>query len=166
MFGAQLARPPRGRAAQPPRPPQAASERDAPPRRDDAVHGAEGGEADHEVQPRGDARAADVLLVAVRAGDEQVEDEREAQREHQEAAVAERTQHLEADVAERARHAAAVSSRNACSRPAVVISMSRAPGWAASRARIAASESVQLSTTTSPRRSTAVTPSSASSSPR
>ena len=44
--------------------------------------------------------AAEVVLVAVRAGDQEVEHEREAEREDGEAAVAERAQQLEAGVGE------------------------------------------------------------------
>ena len=99
--------------------------------------------------------------MPVRAGDQEVEDEREAEREEEEPPVPERPQQLEAQVgacSSRASSSPVSELRKACSRPAPLISMSRAPGKAASSARIAASESVQPSTTASPWRSACETP--------
>src|SRR6185437_4830971 len=94
-------------------------------------HRPERGEPDHVIEGRGETAAAEVRVVPVRPRDEEVEDQREAQREDEEAPVAERAQELEAGVGDPA-HAAsssvAVSWRNASSRPAPLISMSRASG--------------------------------------
>ena len=86
------------------------------------VHRPERRQPDHEVQRRVDAAAAEVVLVPVGRRDHEVEDQREADREDEEAPVAERARDLEAGVGRRCscglRPRRAVSSRNASSRPA------------------------------------------------
>src|SRR5262249_1483954 len=129
-----------------------------------AVHGAERSETDHEVQRRGDPAAAEVGLVAVRSRNEEVEKQREAEREDEEAAIAQHARELVAGEARGRHHAAAVSSRNASSSPAPTTSMSRASGNRFNSARRATSESELVSVTASPRRSAAPTPGSTESS--
>src|SRR4029077_5494894 len=90
--------------------------------------------------------------------DQEVEDEREAEREEDEPPVPERAQQLVLDVDAVGPFSPAVSSRNASSRPAPLISMSRASGKRSSSARIATSESEQARMIASPRRSARVTP--------
>src|SRR4029077_18948914 len=126
-------------------------------------HRAPGRHADHEVQGRREAGALEVGLAAVGPRDDEVQRQREGEREQEEPAVAEGAHQLQPGVG-RAAHAASpssswrsssppVSSRKASSSPAPLISMSLTAGAWASSARMAASESVQLSTTASPRSS-------------
>ena len=96
------------------------------------AHRPERRQADHVVERRGDARPGEVLHVALRRRDHEVQDQRKRQREEEEAAVAQRAQQLVAGVDERVHRppvrrpgagspAAApspVSARNACSSPA------------------------------------------------
>ena len=93
-------------------------------------------------------RAAEVVLAGGSApAIEEVEDEREAEREDEEAPVAERAQQLVAEVASSALTGRALrrrSAQEASSSPAPPISMSRAAGKRREQsARIAASESEQ-----------------------
>ena len=110
-------------------------------------------------------------LCTLRLGarDQEVQDQREPKREDEEPSVAQRAQQLIAGVgaalttAPRPAVLAApspVSCKNASSRPAAAISMSRASGCVASSARMAASESAHASTIASPRRSAPLTPGS------
>src|SRR5262249_54524188 len=132
--------------------------RDAGAGREHRVHRPERREPDHVVQRRRQAGPAEVVLVPVRGCDQEEQDQREPEREHEEAPVPEGAQELVADV-RRGEHAAApswsppVTPRNAASSPAPPISMSRATGYARSSARIAASESLHVTTTASPWRS-------------
>src|SRR5581483_11999462 len=153
------------RQAQLPVPPQGSLRRDPGAGAKNSVHRPERRKPDHEVERRGDPRVLQVAHVRVRAGDRVEEDEGEREREDDEPAVAQEAQKLVAREQEPG-HAAAscresrswVSCKNASSSPAPRISMSRASGYAASSARIAASESAQASTMRAPRCSARATP--------
>ena len=103
------------------------------------------------------------------AGEQEVHDEREDQREDEGLPVAEQPQQSRTGCRSACSCGASsalvssspVSCRNASSRPAPVTSMSRASGKAGRNARSAASESEQFRITASPRVSTLVTPGSA-----
>src|SRR5262249_59469427 len=109
--------------------------------------------------------------MAIRCGDQEVEDERKPDREHEEAAVPEVPYQFVADSAgwpHRRTSLAAISAppfalvnlRKACSSRALVSSIPRASGNESSSARNARSASVQRKSTVSPRRSTLSTPGS------
>ena len=109
-------------------------------------HRAERGEPHHVVERHGEAALGEVVVVALRCGQQPVEDQRHAEREQVEAPVAERAQELVARVGDPAHHALApggprvglarqLEERLLEAPP--VISMSRAAGWRPSSARIA-----------------------------
>src|SRR5262249_14551386 len=137
---------------------------DAGARRDHSHHRPERRERDHVVERRRDARAAEIVLAAVRPGDQEIERDREAEREEEEAPVAERAPQLEARVRDPTHATSCVSWMKASSRPAPVTSTSRAAGYVESSARSAASESLQESATDAPCLVAVATPGSAASS--
>ncbi len=122
-----------------------------------------------------------LLHVAVGAGDHEVQDQRKAEREQEEAPVAQRAQQLVAHVQRAASapapaHSPRPRSRGGCRSLATVagqreerllqargrdLDVARVRIARASSARIAASESAQCRTTASPRRSALLTPGSA-----
>ena len=80
------------------RPPDAAVECDPGAAGDDRVHRPERSQADHQIERRGHTAAAQIGLVLVRPGDQVIEDEREAEREHEEPAIPEQPDELVANV--------------------------------------------------------------------
>ena len=135
-------------------------------------HRPERGQADHEVERRRDPVPPKSCASSVRRRDQQVEDEREAEREDEEAPVAKGAQQLVAHVRGRVHRIASssplpVSSRKASSRPAPRdLDVARLGVGGEQRPDRGVGVGAARGSTASPRRSAPLTPGSRPAPPR